>query len=295
MLRQDLSSRSLELRAARVPFVYARVVLAERPTSAKPGDEAIILGDGTLEGFVGGACAETTVRDESIALLRSGGTTLLRITPVAESAQPGKRVVHNPCLSGGTLEVFLEPSVPPPLIVVVGSAPIANALVSLGAALRYSAERYNGALPPDAAAVVVASHGRGEEQALAAALDANVPYIGLVASAKRGRVVLDSLGLTEQQRALIHTPAGLDFGAGTPEEVALSILAEIVATRPNPAVARTPPAAIAPAAHTTDPVCGMTVSPDDYGPHLEVDAGVVWFCGRGCLEAFAADPSAYRT
>src|ERR1700684_1477527 len=103
-LRQDLSGRSVELRAARVPFVRARVVLAERPTSAKPGDEAIILGDGTFEGFVGGTCAEATVRDQSLALLASGEAIVVRITPEKEADQPGKRVVHNPCLSGGTLE-----------------------------------------------------------------------------------------------------------------------------------------------------------------------------------------------
>jgi len=298
---QDLARRSLELRAARVPFVHARVVLAERPTSAKPGDEAIILGDGTVEGFVGGTCAEATVRDESLALLRSGETIVLRITPVAEQPQPGKRVVHNPCLSGGTLELFLEPSVPPPLVVVVGSAPIANALLSLGTALRYTVERYTGALPRDTAAVVVASHGRGEEQALSAALAADVPYIALVASARRGRAVLEGLQLTAEEQARVHTPAGLDLGAGTPEEISLSILAQIVATRPRapahpPAPSgAAPPAGAAPAGPMADPVCGMTVRPGEHGLHLEHDGRTVWFCGRGCLEAFAASPAMYLT
>jgi len=296
VLRQDLSGRSRDLRAARVPFVHARVVLAERPTSAKPGDEAIILADGTIEGFVGGSCAEATVRDESATALRSGEATVVRITPLAEPDQPGKRVVHNPCLSGGTLEVFLEPAVPPPLLVVVGHAPIARALGPLAAALRYEVLIYGGALPPDATAVVVASHGRGEEEALTAALASDVGYIGLVASPRRGRAVLDGLGLSDAQRARVRTPAGLDLGAGTAEEVALSILAEIVATRPTvPVGAPTQSDTARPPGRPADPVCGMTVDPGEGGFSLAHDGQVVWFCGRGCRDAFAADPAAYRS
>lgn len=296
MLRQDLSDRSRELRASRVPFVHARVVLAERPTSAKPGDEAIVLGDGTLEGFVGGTCAETTVREQSLAILRSRETMMLRITPVAEADQPGKRVVHNPCLSGGTLEVFLEPSVPPPLVLLVGHAPIAEALRSIGTALRYDVQGYDGALPDDTAALIVASHGRGEEQALAAALNAGVPYVGLVASAKRGQAVLAGLEVSNELKSLIHTPAGLDLGANTSEEVALAILAEIVASRPRsqPPAASLPTPPVA-ADRSTDPVCGMVVFPDHDQLHLEHDGHTVWFCGRGCLDAFAANPAVYRT
>ena len=107
MIRQDLSARVTELRSARQPFVHARVVWAERPTSAKPGDEAIVLGDGTMEGFIGGECAAPTVVQESLSVLPTGEAVLLRITPSAEPEQLGKRVVHNPCASGGTLEIFL--------------------------------------------------------------------------------------------------------------------------------------------------------------------------------------------
>ena len=98
-----LHERAQSLRDHRVPFVHARVVLAERPTSAKPGDEALITADGTIEGFVGGQCAESTVRSQSLTLLSSGDSMLLRIAPNPEADQPGKTVVHNPCLSGGTL------------------------------------------------------------------------------------------------------------------------------------------------------------------------------------------------
>ena len=142
-------------------------------------------------------------------------------------------MVHNPCLSGGTLELFLEPVVPSPLVVVAGEAPIARALLGAGrgAGLRV-ASRTTARTSPERAAVVVASHGRDEEEALAAALAAGVPYVGLVASRKRGRAVLESLGGDAVDR--VHSPAGLDIGARTPEEVALSVLAEIVSIRPRP-------------------------------------------------------------
>src|SRR5258706_7710370 len=137
MPRRDISSRADGLRAARIPFVHVRVVLAERPTSAKPGDEAIVLGDGTIEGFVGGTCAESTVRNQSLALFDSGESLVLRITPEPEPGQPGKLVVHNPCLSGGTVELFLEPAVPSPLVLVAGTAPVAPAPLSFGGSPAY--------------------------------------------------------------------------------------------------------------------------------------------------------------
>jgi xanthine dehydrogenase accessory factor len=299
----DLAARAAELRAGRVPFVHARVVLAERPTSARPGDEALVLADGTIEGFVGGTCAEASVRSQALALLDSGRTTVLRITPRPEDAHPGKVVVHNPCLSGGSLEVYLEASVPPPLVLVAGNAPIARALRTLGAALGYEVRAHDGTIPADTSAIVVASHGRDETAVLAAALDAGVPYVGLVASPRRGKAVVDELAGPQHLTSRIRTPAGLDIGATTPEEVALSILAEIVSSRPRPS--GRPPAGdtaspgggldatARPAATAVDPVCGMTVAIADASLHLDTDGVRSWFCGTGCLRAFAADPSAY--
>ena len=296
MIRQDLSSRSASLRASRVPFVHARVVLAERPTSAKPGDEALVFADGAIEGFVGGGCAEASVREVSLELLQSGQPLLMRITPDPEPDQPGKKVVHNPCLSGGTLEVFLEPALPPPLVHVVGSSPTAGALFALGGPLGYAVEPWDGAVAEDAAAVVVASHGNDEEGPLVAALTAGVAYVGLVASRRRGAAVVAGLEVSEEMRARVRTPAGIDIGAATAEEVALSILAEIVSTQPRapregrPLVARVCP--------EIDPVCGMSVIPAVGSlsmPHPDPEMGgvAVWFCAPGCMKAFAADPAAY--
>jgi xanthine dehydrogenase accessory factor len=295
VLRQDLSGRSVELRAARVPFVHARIVLAERPTSAKPGDEAIILADGTVEGFVGGDCAETTVRQQAIEALRTQEAALLRITPLPEPAQPGKVVVHNPCLSGGTLEIFLEPLVPPPLVHVVGTAPTAGALLSLGRRLGYAMSAYEGRVSGDAAALVVASHGHQEQEALVAALEAGVPYVGLVASRKRGRAVVEGLAVSDDLKAKVHTPAGLDIGAATAEEVALSILAEIVASHPRAARSPNQAATVLPRTEI-DPVCGMSVLASADAVHIddpERGGRAVWFCGPGCRKAFLADPEAY--
>lgn len=292
-MRGSLANRAADLRARRVPFVHARVVLAERPTSAKPGDEAIVLADGSMDGFVGGSCAESTVRAQALALLDSRESLLLRISPEPEPAQAGKLTVHNPCLSGGSLEVFLEPVVPSPLVVVAGDAPIAHALIALGRQLGYELAPYGGQVAADAAAVVVASHGRDEEDVLTAALRAGVPYVGLVASRKRGEAVVGSLDVDAAARGRVHTPAGLDIGARSPEEVALSILAEIVASRPHPS-GRTVVTDDEPAAATAvDPVCGMSVAMVESSLHLDHDGTRVWFCGTGCLRAFAADPVAY--
>lgn len=304
MSRPTIEARAAALRAERVPFVLARVVRAERPTSAKPGDQAIVFGDGTIEGFVGGTCAESTVRAQGLALLDSGEPLLLRITPEPEPDQDGMLTVHNPCLSGGTLEIFLEPELPAPLLLVHGSTPIAEALAGLAERLGFSVT----AAVPDpsavemagAAAVVVASHGRDEEPVLAAALGAGVPYVGLVASRKRGEAIAASLDVDEEQRARVRTPCGLDIGARTPAEVALSILAEIVAERRRASgrevAPDAPPAAAEPVGTATtaiDPVCGMSVATVDASLHLDHEGVRHWFCGSGCLRAFAADPAGY--
>jgi xanthine dehydrogenase accessory factor len=291
---EEVEERAAQLRRRRVPFVHARVVLADRPTSAKPGDEALVLDDGTMVGFVGGTCAESTVRAQSLIILDSGEPLLLRICPTEEPDQPGKLVVHNPCLSGGTLEIFLEPVRPAPLVVVAGDSPIAAALLRIGVAVGYEMTTFAGAVPVDASAMVVASHGRDEEAVLAVALRAEVPYVGLVASRKRGDAVLAALDEDAATKSRVHTPAGLDLGARSPEEVALSILAEIVAQRPRPTgrpvAGDTDVVAVGVAA---DRVCGMAVATGGTSLHLDHDGERYWFCGTGCLRAFAADPAQY--
>jgi xanthine dehydrogenase accessory factor len=285
----ELEARAEELRAHREPFVAATVVQAERPTSAKPGDAALVLADGTVIGFVGGECAEASVQAQALAALDAAEPVLLRISPSPSSDpdRPGTVTVHNPCLSGGTLEIFLEPALPPPLLVVHGDAPIARALAAVGTSAGYAVEAWSGAVPADATAVIVASHGRDEVEVLAVAVRAGVPYVGLVASPRRGAAVLASLDLTDGERPAVHTPAGLDIGARTPGEVAVSILAEIVGLRPRRPAPRleTPPIG-APVA--VDPVCGMTVATVASALTVEHDGQRWWFCGTGCRDAFLA-------
>lgn len=297
-----IEQRVTELSKQRVPFVRARVVLADRPTSAKPGDQAIVLPDGTIEGFVGGACAESTVRAQSLALLDSGDTLLLRITPTLESpvdhSADGRLTVHNPCLSGGTLEIFLEPVRPAPLLLIVGDTPIARSLDSLARAMGYDIVQYEAnsesSAMLNATAVVVASHGRDEEDVLRLALSNNVEYVGLVASRKRGEAVLASLGMCSSHTSRVRTPAGIDIGARTPQEIALSILSEIVSVRPRP-TGRPVTESAGTIAMALDPVCSMTVAKIDSSLHLDHGGERFWFCGSGCLRAFAAAPSSYLT
>jgi xanthine dehydrogenase accessory factor len=229
-MSSSIAARMAELSGRHVPFVHATVVRAERPTSAHAGDDAIVLADGTIEGFVGGQCAEQSVRTAALDTLREGRSLLLRVLPGDAAAFPesdGARVAVNPCLSGGALEIFLRPSLPATVVRVVGGTPTADAVARLAAALDLEVLR-EGDAGRSAAAVVVASHGHGEEAAIRAALDAGAAYVGLVASRRRGAAVLDAMGLTEAERAKVHTPAGLPLGAATPSEIALSILAEVV-------------------------------------------------------------------
>jgi xanthine dehydrogenase accessory factor len=297
MMSSQLARRADALTAQRIPFVTATVVRAQHPTSVRAGDSAIVLGDGTIEGFVGGACAETSVRLQALRALETGEPLLLRIVPEEghETAAEGAIVVHNDCLSGGALEIFLEPRLPAPRIAVVGETPIASALESIGKLLGYDMAVSPGAPElSDESALVVASHGRDEERALAAALERHVPYVALVASRKRGEAVRESLrelGIPSERLAELRTPAGLAIRATTAEEIALSILAEIVAARHEQPLVETPAAAIPAAA--ADPVCGMSIVVAVGSCQLEYAGQLFYFCSDHCLHAFEADPGRY--
>jgi xanthine dehydrogenase accessory factor len=308
------------------PFVAATVVRAQSPTSVSAGDSAIVRPDGAIEGFVGGTCAEASVRLYSLRAMDSGEPLLLRILPGGAEGEPeaseGAVTVKNPCLSGGALEVFLEPHLPPPTIRVVGVAPIAAALADLAKRMGYAvrSDPAEQAVPrPDDAAVVVASHGHDEERLLTEALRSGVPYVALVASEVRGRAIRESLDLPEEERARLHTPAGLEIGAETPEEIALAILAEIVALRPygpagraprprsagretaeqvhpaeetsaEPAPARPAPAPAVISTETArDPMCGMEVAVSEASIQLERGGELYYFCSEGCRDTFSAE------
>ncbi|KAA1248822.1 carbon monoxide dehydrogenase [Mycobacterium simiae] len=283
-----IGERAQQLVAARTPFVRATVVRAQPPASASAGDEAILLADGTIEGFVGGQCAQNSVRKAAMGVLQAGESVLLRVLPDGDvhfPEAPGACVVVNPCLSGGALEIFLTPQLPAPLIQIHGATPIADALSQLCGALGY--EVRDDTDLADTSAVVIASHGGPEAETIRAALEDGVPYIGLVASKVRGAAIVDSLGLSEAERARVHTPVGLAIGAKTPAEIAVSIAAELIAALRHGGLNRTMPLQGAPR-EAVDPVCGMTVMIGPATAHLRLADRDYWFCCPGCQAAFAA-------
>lgn len=278
----SIAERAITLTRERRPFVHATVVRAQEPTSARAGDAAVILDDGSIEGFVGGQCAESTVRTAALETLRDGRTLLLRVLPDGAAAfpeTPGAQVVVNTCLSGGAIEIFLRPVLPKPVLGLAGTTPIAAAVATLAEFLDF--EIAGGGPFDGATVVVIAGLGKGEEAAIRAALDAGVGYIALVASPRRGPQVLDGMQLTDAERARVHTPAGVWIGARTPPEIALSIMTEVVKAIRLDGLTAAPVAAHAPET-AVDPVCGMTVlvTPD------AVHAGGHYFCGPGCLAHF---------
>jgi xanthine dehydrogenase accessory factor len=294
VIRDDLSRRAQRLAAERMPFVVATVVRVERPASVKPGAVGLVLADGTIEGFIGGVCAQHSVRLHSLEALESGVPLLLRILPDGPdevTREEGLVTITNPCLSGGTLELFLEPVLPAPRVLVAGGSPIVAELRKLGAAVGFeivAAEDIpDGALRPQPGdlALVVAAHGNDELATLRAGLEADVRYVGLVASRKRGAAVVEELranGVADDLLARLETPAGLDIGARTPAEVALSIVARIVELRrtgPEPEQADAPVTG-------TDPICGMTVVVGADTLSLEHHGDNVYFCSAGCMRAF---------
>jgi xanthine dehydrogenase accessory factor len=300
-----LTRRAQELSEQGAVFVTATVVRVEHPTSAKPGNVALVHEDGSMEGFVGGVCAQNSVRLYSLKAIERGEPLLLRILPDGPGGTEGEDVGHeighddgsitvqNPCLSGGAIEVFLEPFMPAPRMIVAGDTPIAAALLRLGPEVGLEAvdARGNDSGPPtpcaDDLALVVAAHGRDELAILGAALEAGVRYVGLVASRKRGAAVLDALrddGVTEDLIERIDTPAGLDIGARSPAEIALSILASIIEVRRRSSTAPRSWAAAPPTA--IDPICGMTVLVGADALSSEYGGDTHYFCGEGCKQAF---------
>jgi xanthine dehydrogenase accessory factor len=282
MIPAALVRRAEQLAQRGEPFSTATVVRVQRPTSAKPGNVALVLADGTIEGFVGGGCAEQSVREYALRALESGEPLLLRVVPFGGDEERGVVTVQNPCLSGGMIEVFIEPTVPAPRVLVEGDTPIVHALLRIGPELGLDMLGVVGGEfepQPGDLALVVAGHGREELPALRKGLEAELPYVGLVASPRRGVGVLGELKSDGVQQVLldrIDTPAGLDIAARTPEEIALSILAKIVEVRRAPRGTVT----------AVDPICGMTVTVVPGTPSLEHEGETVYFCREGCKAAF---------
>jgi xanthine dehydrogenase accessory factor len=281
-VREDLLVEAARLAEAGEPFALATVVNVRRPASSRRGDRALVTADGALVGWVGGACSEPVVVREALRAVAEGTPRLVRIGPPGTGASSDEDVVcaESHCASEGTVEVLLEPHLPAPLLAVVGDSPAARTLATLAQTIgwRVASEATSGA-----DAVVVATMGTRDEEALAEALALSTDYVALVASARRASVVLTALrdqGVPEEELARVRSPAGLDLGPCTQEEIAVAVLAELVAWRH----ARAPRAATLEEA--VDPVCGMTVSVGGAAITADVEGVTYFFCSEHCRSTF---------
>ena len=238
-MSQTLLNLAQELTQARKPFVLATVVWCERPTSAKPGAQALIQEDGQITGWIGGSCAQPVVIREAKRVLHEGGDAyLLRLgAPDIGIVRSDVRVFPMTCASGGVLDIYIEPHLPQPQLVLVGDSPDIAALSKLASVLDFAVIQLDHAdltqvQINERTSIVVATHGQYDEDALEHALRSPAIYVGMVASHRRAdacRAYLQSSGITEKQLARLRAPAGLAIGAVTPEEIASSILAETCA------------------------------------------------------------------
>ena len=334
----SLTPRIAALEASGARFALATVVAVHRPTSAKPGARGIVHPDGTIEGWVGGACAQPVVVREALRALQDGQPRLLRLAkdgPAEGRRADGIVELVMTCHSGGTLEIYVEPRLPASELWVAGMTPIAQALAGLGVAAGWRVSVFDpvadpsafpgvervvtdGALrvadPDTSPYAVVATQGIWDEEAVERLLRRDhVAYVGLIASPTRAGVLRQWLadeGVPPERIAALRAPAGMDIGAETPDEVAVSILAELTMVRRGraPFVAMPGPATLAGAGADAaaaspepavddivlvDPVCGMTVE-RAHARHLAEHNGVVYaFCRMGCRTAFIREPEVY--
>ncbi len=355
MRRPELLALAADLARRGVPFAIATVVRREPPSSARTGDSALIARDGTFHGWLGGSCTQPTVLREAARSIADGRPRLVALSPEPDaSPRPGVVSLPMTCHSGGSVDVYIEPVLPAPALLVFGASPVARALVPIARVLDHAAfavdpdadagafpqaalvatdygsaelaERLAGLVRP--AAAVVATIGVRDEEALGHALRMTSGYVGLVASRRRFgeiREILVGSGLPEEDLDRVKCPAGLDLGAVSPAEIALSIMAEIVererattpeegamaaaASAPAPAgrapaerglpLAGRPAAPAAPAAPAgagavaIDPVCGMSVEVATAKHRAEHEGRAYVFCCGGCRARFAADPTRY--
>ncbi len=319
----DLAGEETALRDRREAYARATVVWARSPVSARAGDAALVTLDGRLQGWVGGSCTEPVVIRQALEALAEGRPRLLHLAPPDElpAARPGMVTAVVTCQSEGSVEVFLEPRLPRPRLVAIGRSPLVEALAIMARAIDFEVlvvERDGS--PPGApgagvvtdldlgnagvgadAFVVVATMGRYDEDALEAALATGARYVALVASERRAaavKAVLLAGGADAEELSWVRSPAGLDLGDLPHQELAVAILAEIVAEKargtsvlPTSATAATSPAPSGKEA--VDPVCGMTVDPATAAGHREHDGVTYWFCASGCRRRFDAEPARF--
>jgi len=318
MLDQFLK-HSAELASRGEVFALATVVRCQPPSSGKPGDKAIIYADGKLEGWIGGGCAQPVVIREALKALADGKPRLVRISPEAEGGEEGIVDYTMTCHSGGALDIYIEPILPGPHIVILGRSPVAQTLARLGRTAGYMVSVVGPELGEedyaDAALIkekdfslsqiritpqtflVVSTQGENDEAALEQATGSGAGYIAFVASKTKAAKIFDYLrnrGVAEEKVGKVRAPAGLDLGARTPKEIAVSILAEIVETRQALNSSGEKPFARAPRPlirEAKDPICGMTVDVNHTRYKSEFEGTWFYFCCAGCKQKFDQEPA----
>ena len=313
-------AEAVELTEHRVPYVLATVVWRRGPSSGRQGSKAVVLADGTVRGWLGGACAEPSVVRHARQCLETGEPALLFLGQPDEldgRSQEGVRSIAMACESEGALEVYLEPHRPEPQVIVVGRSPAVDALAEMALALGWGAAIIDDGGNPDehtrpglvrtkldlsglgvdgATAVVVATQGHYDDLALEAALASGAGYMGLIASEKRASTVLDHLrsrGVVAAELDRVQAPAGLDLGAVANAEIAVAVMADLVARRARGELMATGPSPVPARAEAIDPVCGMTVLVGDAKYHTMHEGADYWFCAPGCQRAFGSDPQTF--
>jgi xanthine dehydrogenase accessory factor len=314
--------KTAELVAQGKSFVTATVVRCQPPTSGKPGDKAIIHADGKIWGWIGGGCAQPVVIKEALKALHDGRPKLVRISPSASNPEEGVVDYTMTCHSGGALDIYLEPVLPRPRIIILGRSPVARTLAQLGSTIGYGVAMVSdgGAVegPADAAIIeargfnlervtidpqtfiVVATQGEGDEEALEQALQTKAGYVAFVASKTKATKVFEYLkgrGVKPERLSQVRAPAGLDIGARSPEEIAVSILGEIIQLRATTvkATAQTRSSSVLPVikVEAKDPICGMTVDTTKAKYKAEFQGKMFYFCCAGCKQTFEQEPQRY--
>jgi len=316
----DVLERARELSQRGEAFALATVVWRRGPSSGKEGCRAVITASGQVFGFIGGACAEPVVVREARHILAEGVPRLIFLGTPDElesvAVREGISYVPMSCQSEGALEIYIEPVVPKPHLVVVGRSPMVETLVEMGQAIGWrivlvdpdggSAESHPSAhhvvseLDLKAAGVderslvVVATQGHHDEEAVEQALLAGPAYIGLVGSRPRAKSVLEFLesrGLSKETLARVKVPAGLDLGRVSHREIAVGVLAELVKLRASGELIKGAPQEVPEIVEAIDPVCGMTVEVGTAKHTVDHEGTTYYFCAPGCARAFKKDPS----
>ncbi|MEO0524286.1 MAG: XdhC family protein [Pseudomonadota bacterium] len=246
ILDTDLAEAAQDLRARQVPFAFATIVRTAGATAAKPGAKALLSADGTIvHGWLGGGCTRGAVKRAALQALKDGHPQLISVAPEELLAEKGVesgdevegvQFARNGCPSRGTVDIFIEPCLPMPELVVLGASPVAQALSTLAPQFHWAVSP---ALSPDGSDtrqkyVVIATQGQGDLDALTMALLATPDYVAFVGSSRKFAALakkLHAAGIDPEATKAVDAPAGIDLGAVTPEEIALSILAQLVRVR----------------------------------------------------------------